>query len=48
MPWSGSSWLRRPCIAGFDALGGAGTARLVALLSLLTYLVFMATVITSK
>jgi hypothetical protein len=35
-------------IASFDALGGVGTARPVAFLSLITYLIFMATVVTSK
>ena len=35
-------------IAGFDILGGANTARFVALLALLTYLVFMATLVVTK
>jgi hypothetical protein len=35
-------------IAGFDILGGANTAQLVALLALLTYLVFMATLVVTK
>ena len=35
-------------IAGFDILGGANTARLVALLALITYLVFMVTIMTTK
>jgi len=35
-------------VAGFDLVGGAGTARVVALLSLATYLVFMLTVVTAK
>ena len=35
-------------IAGFDILGGANTARFVALLALLTYLVFMATLVITK
>ena len=35
-------------IAAFDVLGGEATARLVAWLSLLTYLVFMGTFITTR
>jgi hypothetical protein len=35
-------------IAGFDILGGQATAQLVAFLGLITYLVFMATVVTTK
>lgn len=35
-------------IAGFDILGGTNTAQFVALLALLTYLVFMATLIATK
>jgi hypothetical protein len=35
-------------IAGFDLLGGANTAQLVALLALLTYLLFMATLVVTK
>ena len=35
-------------IAGFDILGGANTARFVAMRALLTYLVFMATLVATK
>jgi len=35
-------------IAGFDILGGANTARFVALLALVTYSVFMATLVATK
>jgi len=35
-------------VAGFNILGGETTARGVALLSLLTYLTFMVTSVTSK
>ena len=35
-------------IAGFDILGGANTARFVALLALITYLVLMATLVVTK
>ena len=35
-------------IAGFDSLGGVHTARFVALVALLTYLVFMATLLVTK
>lgn len=35
-------------IVGFDILGGVATARLVALLSLFTYLAFMLTVATAR
>jgi hypothetical protein len=35
-------------IAGFDILGGADTARFIALLALLTYLAFMATLMVTK
>lgn len=35
-------------LAAFDVLGGAGTARVVALLSLGVYLVFMATLLTAR
>lgn len=35
-------------VAAFGVLGGAATARIVALLSLVTYLIFMATFVTSR
>lgn len=35
-------------IAGFNVLGGESTARFVAFLSLITYLIFMFTLVTSK
>jgi hypothetical protein len=35
-------------IAGFDILGGQATAQLVAFLGFFAYLVFMATVVTTK
>ncbi len=35
-------------IAAFDVLGGAATARIVAFLSLITYLVFVVTFATSR
>jgi hypothetical protein len=35
-------------IAGLDFLGGANTARFVALLALLTYLIFVATLVVTK
>jgi hypothetical protein len=35
-------------IAGFEIFGGTDTARLVALLALITYLVFMATLVITK
>jgi hypothetical protein len=35
-------------IAGFNILGGANTVQFVALLALLTYLVFIATLIATK
>ena len=35
-------------ITGFDILGGQATAQLVAFLGLITYLVFMAAVVSTK
>lgn len=35
-------------LAAFNWLGGAGTARVVAFLSLITYLIFMATFVFSR
>lgn len=35
-------------IAGFNILGGADTAQFIALLALLAYLVFMATLVATK
>ena len=35
-------------IAGFDILGGVQTTRFVAFLALITYLVFMATLVAPK